>query len=102
MGATLFAPGLMSPPAIVRQEREPAGFAEFWRAYPRKVGKGAARPAFVKAMRKTSLDVILTSLAHTRWPSDQQFIPHPATWLNGERFWDETDNVDPVLRAAGL
>jgi hypothetical protein len=34
--------------------------------------------------------------------ADTQFQPHPTTWLRGDRWLDEVDSFDPVLRAAGL
>jgi hypothetical protein len=70
-------------------------FAEFWAAYPRKVGKAAA----LKVWRKIDPDPetmkdILTAVEVQResdqWCRDAgQFIPHPATWLNGRRWEDE-------------
>ena len=77
-------------------------FDRWWAAYPRKVDKGAARPAYVKARRKATPEQLLNGLSRAKWNADQRFIPHPATWLNGERWLDEVDTFDPVLRAAGL
>lgn len=82
--------------------KEPDGFLAFWSAYPRRVGRGAARTAYIKAMRKTTLEDILQALARKRWPVDPQFIPHPSTYLNQERWLDEEIQGDPVLRAVGL
>lgn len=69
-------------------------FDRFWQAYPRRVGKGDARRAFGKAIGKTSLAVILKALEWQRhqpgWMKDGgEFIPHPSTWLNQERWDDE-------------
>lgn len=69
-------------------------FDTFWREYPRKVGKGDARKKFAKALTKTSFDNIMAALrrvkASAQWTKDGgQFIPHPATWLNQERWDDE-------------
>ena len=101
MGVTLFA--VEPTTRVLVPGREPSGFAEFWRAYPRKVGKGAARTAFVKALRKASAETVMAGLGRAKWPADPQFIPHPSTWLNSERWDDESpDPMDPVLRAAGL
>jgi uncharacterized protein YdaU (DUF1376 family) len=70
----------------------PAGFAEFWQAYPKKVGKGAAEQAWKK--HKPSLTDCLTAIALAEkteaWRKDGgQFIPNPATWLNQRRWEDE-------------
>ena len=82
-------------------------FDTFWREYPRKVGKGDARKKFAKALTKTSLDKIMAALERVKesdqWTKDGgQFIPHPATWLNQERWDDEV--ADPVVkdRYAGI
>ena len=69
-------------------------FDTFWRAYPRKTGKGDARKKFAKALTKTSFENIMRALgevkASAQWQKDGgQFIPHPATWLNQERWDDE-------------
>lgn len=66
-----------------------AEFERFWSAYPRKVGKGAAQKAWRAAMRKTTPDAVIAAVQRFAWPDDQQFIPHPATWLNAERWADE-------------
>lgn len=73
------------------------GFQDFWERYPRKIGKGNARKAFQSAIKKVDLSKILNSvddfalLADSR---EQKFIPHPATWLNQERWDDEIHNED--------
>lgn len=73
---------------------EPSSFETFWQAYPRKVGKGAARQAWAK--RHPPITVVLVALARQReseqWQRDGgQFIPHPSTWLNQERWQDEPE-----------
>jgi len=74
--------------------REDAAFANFWAAYPRKVSKADARKAFTKAWRKLppfEEELVLAGgleRAKAAW-TDAQFIPHAATWLNGERWQDE-------------
>lgn len=67
-------------------------FELFWRAYPRRVGKGAARKAFEKAIRLASLQQMLTAIdAYKRFKPSYQDFCHPSTWLNGERWDDEWD-----------
>ena len=71
-------------------------FAEFWKAYPKKVGKEAARKAFMKV--KPSADLLLRMLeaikeqkSSDQWKRDNgQYIPNPATRLNQGRWDDET------------
>jgi hypothetical protein len=65
-------------------------FAEFWSAYPRKVGKPVAKAKFVKALGNGhSFESIMTGVK--RWAEswdDPQFIPHPSTFLFREQFMD--------------
>lgn len=81
---------------------EPDGFDRFWDAYPRKVGKGQARKAFAAATKKTSLGAILDAIASQQWSADERYQPHASSWLNGERWLDQTSTLDPVLRAMGV
>ena len=74
--------------------RDDAEFARFWSSYPRKAGKKAAEKAFSRAMKQTDLATLLGALEKHKqtqqWTKDGgQFIPHPATWLNQERWNDE-------------
>lgn len=68
-------------------------FDLFWSAYPKKKSKGAARKAWAKLkIGGTLFAQIMTALdAQRTWPewTDIAFVPHPATWLNGERWLDE-------------
>ncbi len=77
----------------------PERFAEFWAAYPRKVGKIAARTAFLSAAKKVGADVIIAGAERLRDDAnlpDEFHIPHPTTWLHAGR-WD-----DPPLAPHGL
>lgn len=81
-----------APPASVRPQTGHPGFDEFWGRYPRKVGKAAAQRAWDR--RKPPLDPVLAALTWQResaqWTKDEgAFVPHPATWLNAERWTDE-------------
>lgn len=67
-------------------------FDSFWVSYPRKIGKEAARKAFVKALTKTTAGKIMDGVEQLRIEvagKDQQFTPHAATWLNAGRWDDE-------------
>lgn len=71
-------------------------FEQFWKIYPRRIGKGAARKSFEKALKLESFDGIMAGL-HRQLPyyasKEQQFIPHPTTWLNQERWADEPQPI---------
>lgn len=66
-------------------------FSEFWSLWPRKEGKADAVKAWAKAIRKIDqtllLDLARTYVTHPNRPA-KQFVPHGATWLNGERWND--------------
>lgn len=70
-------------------------FDTFWQEYPKKVGKGAAKKAFEKARQGgVTLESLVTAVRRqkcgSQWSKDDgQYIPHPATWLNQERWEDE-------------
>lgn len=70
---------------------EPDGFQDFWDVYPRRQDKGHARTAWIKAVRKANVREILDGAQQFRDDPnipDRRFIPHAATWLNGERWTD--------------
>jgi hypothetical protein len=84
-----------------------AAFNRFWLAYPRKTAKGRARSAFGTAIRKVDLDTMLAGLERSKrqWSRDQteaRFIPHPASWLNAERWADESGPAPPCPSTPGL
>lgn len=69
-----------------------ADFDLFWEAYPRKEGKQKAEAAFAKVVVPVQdlLDAIEAQKKSAQWTKDGgQFIPHPATWLNGKRWLDQ-------------
>lgn len=74
----------------------PPGFERVWSAYPRKVGKGAAAKSFARIKTDASLvDAMVAAIEAQRsspdWVKDGgQFIPHLSTWLNGQRWLDDT------------
>lgn len=74
-----------------KSAREDA-FDVFWAAYPRKVGKGAARKAFAKlpaAVFPLLVPAVEAQKLSAQWRKNGgEYIPNPATWLNQER-WDD-------------
>lgn len=78
------------------------GFAEFWRLYPRKVGKGAAERAWPKALAAVDGDVeaivgavkVGLSLGDFDLRENARFCPHAATWLNGKRWLDGLEDIE--------
>jgi hypothetical protein len=70
-----------------------AAFEKFWRAYPKRVAKGAAFKAFAKATEGgTDPEALIAGAeryANERVGQEDRFTKHPATWLNGGCWEDE-------------
>lgn len=71
-------------------------FDRFWAIYPRKEGKGKAEAAFTKALRSATdaeimagLEAQLPKMRAKIASGEAQYVPMPATWLNGKRWADE-------------
>ncbi len=82
-------------------------FEQFWLAYPKKVGKKAARVAWRNASDRPGLPSILEAVSLARrsqqWMKENgQFIPHPATWLNQGRWSDQPLLKNPTTMDAFL
>jgi hypothetical protein len=86
---------------------EPTRFDRFWAAYPKKVGKDAARKAFDKRkVPEELLGQMLQAIERQRtdpqWVRDGgQYIPHPSTWLNEGRWQDEAGD-EPLWATRGV
>ena len=80
-------------------------FTAFWSAYPRKVAKPAALKAWRSAKSRPPLADLLAALDRHKGSEQWQaarFVPHPATWINGQR-WDDqlptaSEHKPPALR----
>lgn len=74
-------------------------FDVFYKEYPRKQGKQNARKAWLKLkpddkLVKTIMDALADHKKQPDWLKDKgQFIPYPATWLNGKRWEDDLEEV---------
>lgn len=83
---------------------DPDRFDEFYAVYPRHVGRGAARKAYAGARRrKVAQQHIIDAAKRFAQKcecerTEVNFIPHPATWLNQERYDDQPD-PEPTLPA---
>lgn len=79
------------------------GFDEFWKQYPRKVAKGDASRAWVKALEKAPAQGIIAGAkryAAEREGQGDKFTKHPATWLNAE-CWLDAPGADRPLGGIG-
>jgi hypothetical protein len=77
-------------------------FEAWWDLYPRKVGKGAARACYYRALRMVEPAALLAALQAQLdagvFRVEPMYIPHPKTWLAQERWADELT----TKRAGGL
>lgn len=70
-------------------------FEKFYAAYPRKVGRPGAEKAFANCeptpeILARMLAAIAAQAEALDWTRERlQFVPHPATWLNDQRWKDE-------------
>lgn len=75
-------------------------FDEFWKAYPKKKAKEAAKKAWVKlkpdeTLGKTIITAVMKSANTTDWKKENgKYIPYPATYLNGKRWEDEGNETN--------
>lgn len=75
-------------------------FDRFWKAYPKRVAKGAA----IKAWKANGCDAIVDTIVRKvkkyaktdDWTKEgRKFCPYPASWLNDKR-WNDDDPADPL------
>ena len=102
------APSSRPPPSTSKPS--PSEFEDWYAAYPRRVGRGKAERAYRQARRTASAETLLAgakayaALCRAK-ETEAQYIAHPATWLNGQRWTDEdlqeaSADPDPVDRRA--
>ncbi len=78
---------------------------QLYQAYPRRVNKKPAMKAITAALRKAPFDLLLTRVqkfALTCAGTEAQYIAHPTTWFNQERWTnpDEPTNRPTTLQHA--
>lgn len=78
-------------------------FDDFWLAFPRHENKKKARDTWRRKHLDAKADSIIADVRtrmteHRPWR--EGFIPHPTTYLNGERWDDAIDRTTPKVGAA--
>ena len=79
-------------------------FNRFWKAYPRKDDKKAARKEWNRIrpgpdMFNDMMEALKKQKNSDQWTKEGgKFIPLPSTWLHGERWQDEGTNVPAQIR----
>jgi len=95
----------------LKEEVTTSGFDEWWSAYPRKIAKPDALKKYKAALGKTTEQVLLSAVSKlaAEWVgrprADLKFCPHPATWLNQERWNDyavSTAGLDAAIAEGSL
>lgn len=84
-----------------RGEIEPTPeFEAFWDAYGKKVKRPDALKAWVKAIKKATPEQITAAAVAYRAALERlgklDYLPHPATWLNGEQWNDDLPATRPT------
>lgn len=77
----------------------PAQFDRFWAVYPRKAAKIRARAAWTKATKTHDPERLIEAAkvyAQRTAGEERRYLPHPTTWLSGER-WDDEPTPPPML-----
>jgi len=91
----------------VRKSEADEDFNAWWKLYPKKQNKGAARKAYQSALGKASAEDLMLGLKAYLELSESYrkgFVPLPTSWLNGERWCDEyegssTARLDEAIAA---
>jgi len=80
---------------IAKKNVQDERFNEFWQLYPKKIGKKAARQAWMRLKPNKELfdkiiEAVKTQKLSEQWTKENgKYIPHPTTWLNQGRWDDE-------------
>ena len=83
-----------------------SGFNQFWEIYPRRDGRAPALKAYGKALKSgvnpadIEAGAKLFAANVERERTEARFIPMPATWLNGQRWQDESLRVTRLAPAS--
>lgn len=99
------SPDPYSPEALFAKQQAEDMFNRFWRAYPKKVGRGQAQKAFErlspsKKLLYAMIEAIEAQKQTESWMKEGgRYIPNPVNWLEGQRWADEAP--EPLKSASG-
>jgi len=87
----------LPPPKAARCDKD-EGFDQFWDAYPRKVGKPAARKVWqgLNGERPKVMPGLAAWKSYWKQKASPEFVPYPATWLNQHRWADSPGGTEDV------
>ncbi len=91
-------------PKAPKEDPFKAEFEDWWKGYPRPVGKVKARDRFIELRRKEKvpLDTLILArdiYAKAREGKDPQFTLHASTFLGKQRRWEEYLEFEQAARA---
>ena len=84
-----------NPQTEAKPDAQARRFTEFWKAYPKKVGKKAAEKSWQKLKPDAELferimQAVTAAKGSEQWNRENgRFIPNPSTWINQGRWDDE-------------
>lgn len=104
-------PAITPTPNPAAAKKPADGFDDWWKQYPKKVGKIDAQKAYRAALKAgaTPQDLLDGLERHNaNWKAqntERKYIPNPASWLRKGRWEDEldadtADTLAPVINAA--
>lgn len=79
-------------------DRHREEFEAWWRCYPKKSSKQYAARCFEKAIKKTTIDCLISKAKEydlSKTGDDRKFFKDPSTWLNQECWLDEPVEIRP-------
>lgn len=97
----------ISPTGGTPPDAQERRFAEFWSAYPKKVGKKAALTSWKRlkpdaALFERIMQAVINAKKSEQWIREGgRYIPNPATWINQGRWDDELAPADHTEKQEG-
>jgi hypothetical protein len=81
-------------------------FNDFYKIYPRKMARKDAEKAWAKlTFEEQTMALEAITLHKQYWEAtntEKQYIPYPASWLNGQRFYDELEIPEQKIKELPL
>lgn len=101
--SSVFQASIEQPKRTTKDMTDDPNFSEWYSTYPKKVARPAAARAYRTASKKTSVQTLLDGarVMARMYASDKTYCPNPATWLNQERWADESSQT-PEVDALGF
>jgi hypothetical protein len=81
------------------------GFEDFWKLYPKKIGKQAALKSWkkMKPPVEKCMETLQSQINSIQWKKENgQYIPNPSTWINQGRWDDEFETRDNGVSFADI